>query len=97
MYFTRINLSDINLLVKEAFNINKCLHDNGMYTWYTFAIKIFEEFSFDFTEYENFNRPFNKIKNNLKKMFKEVFSENYTTKVQEKLSKLTDSSKIISV
>lgn len=30
-------------------------------------------------------------------MFKEVFSENYTTKVQEKLSKLTDSSKIISV
>lgn len=97
MYFTRINLSDINLLVKEAFNINKYLHDNGMYTWYTFATKIFEEFSFDFTEYENFNRPFNKIKNNLKKMFKEVFSENYTTKVQEKLSKLTDSSKIISV
>jgi DUF971 family protein len=35
MYFTRINLSDINLLVKEAFNINKDLHDNGMYSWYT--------------------------------------------------------------
>jgi DUF971 family protein len=56
MYFTRINLSDINLLVKEAFNINKDLHDNGMYSWYTFATKIFEEFNFDFTEYENFNR-----------------------------------------
>jgi hypothetical protein len=94
IYFTRINLSDINLLLKEAFNINKDLHDNGMYPWYTFATKIFEEFSFDFTEYENFTRPFNKIKNNLKKMFKEVVSENYTTKVQEKLSKLTDSSKL---
>ena len=42
MYFTRINLSDINPLVKEAFNINKDLHDNGMYSWYTFATKIFE-------------------------------------------------------
>ena len=44
--------------------------------------------------YEHFNRPFYKIKNILKKKFKEVVSENYTTKVQEKLSKLTDSSKL---
>jgi hypothetical protein len=54
-------------LVKEAFNINKDLHDNVMYSWYTFATKIFEEFNFDFTEYENFNKPFYKIKNNLTK------------------------------
>ena len=33
-------------------------------------------------------------KNYLKKKSKEVFSENYTTKVQEKLSKLPDSSKL---
>ena len=44
------------------------------------------------TEYEHFNRPFCKIKDNLKKKFKEAVSENYTTKVQEKLSKLTDRS-----
>ena len=94
MYFTRINLSDIDPLVKEAFIINKDLHDNGMYSWYTFATKNFEEFNFDFTEYENFNRHFYKIKNNLKKKFKEVVFENYITKVQEKLSKLTDSSKL---
>ena len=94
MYFTRINLSDINPLVKEAFNINKDLHDNGMYSWYTFATKIFEEFNFDFTEYENFNSPFYKIKNNLTKKRKEVVSENYTSKVQEKLSKITDSSEL---
>ena len=50
MYFNRINLNDINPLVKEAFNINKDLHDNGMYSWYT--------------EYVNFNRSFFKIKNN---------------------------------
>ena len=49
MYFTRINLSDINLLVKEAFNINKDLHDNEMYSWYTFVTKIYEEFNFDFS------------------------------------------------
>ena len=66
MYFTRLHLSDINLLVQEAFNINKDLHDNGMYSWYTFATKIFEEFNFDFTEYENFNRPF--YKKSLKKL-----------------------------
>ena len=51
LYFQ--NLSDINPLDKEAFNINKDLHDNGMYSWYTFVTKIYEEFNFDFTEYEN--------------------------------------------
>jgi hypothetical protein len=50
MYFNRINLNDINPLVKEAFNISKDLHDNGMYSWYT--------------EYVNFTRPFFKLKNN---------------------------------
>jgi hypothetical protein len=43
-----------------------------MYSWYTFATKIFEEFNFDFTEYENFNILSYKIKNNLKKKFIEV-------------------------
>ena len=44
MYLTTINLSDIDPLVKEAFNINK----------YLLTTKISEEFNFDFRD-----RPFN--------------------------------------
>ena len=40
LYFTRINLTDINPLVKEALEVNKSLHSKGVYTWYTFILNI---------------------------------------------------------
>ena len=60
MYFTRINLNDINPLVKEALNLNKALHNSGKYSWYTFANCIAEEMNVNISEY-NSDRTFSKI------------------------------------
>jgi hypothetical protein len=35
MYYSRIHSDQINPLIKEAFNLNKSMHDNGIFTWYT--------------------------------------------------------------
>ena len=43
MYYSRIHSENINFLVKEAFNINKSMSEEGIYTWYTFVTSIFDE------------------------------------------------------
>ena len=40
MYYSRIHSDKINPLIKEAFNLNKSMHANGIFTWYTFAKEI---------------------------------------------------------
>ena len=42
MYYSRIHSENINFLVKEAFNINKSMSEEGIYTWYAFVIPIFD-------------------------------------------------------
>jgi hypothetical protein len=34
-------------LIKESPNVNKSLHDEGFYTWYTLALNVFQEFDLD--------------------------------------------------
>jgi hypothetical protein len=46
-------------------NITK-LNNGGIHTWYTVALKIFDECEMDLGEYENLDRSFNKIKQSLK-------------------------------
>jgi hypothetical protein len=36
------NLAMINPLIKESLNINKSLHDEGFYTWYTLTLNVFK-------------------------------------------------------
>jgi hypothetical protein len=43
LYYSRIQSDGINPLVKEAFNINKNISNENIYTWYTFATEIFHE------------------------------------------------------
>jgi hypothetical protein len=43
----RINTNNINPLIKESPNVNKSLHDEGFYTWYTLALNVFQEFDLD--------------------------------------------------
>ena len=38
MYFVRTQWPAMNRLVKEAFNVNKALHDDGVYSWTTLFI-----------------------------------------------------------
>ena len=53
MYLCRLNTDDINLLLKEAYNVNSRLNNEGIHTWYTVALKIFNEYEMDSGEYEN--------------------------------------------
>ena len=43
LYYSRIQSDGINPLVKEAFNINKNISSENIYTWYTFATEIFKK------------------------------------------------------
>ena len=39
MYFCRLNTDAINPLLKEAYNVNTKLNNEGIHTWYTVALK----------------------------------------------------------
>jgi hypothetical protein len=39
MYFCRLNTYDINPLLKEAYNVNTKLNNEGVHTWYTVTLK----------------------------------------------------------
>ena len=94
MYFVRINPNNINPLIKESLNVNKSLHDEGFYTWYTLALNVFQEFDLDAEDFSNMDKCFHKIKVPFKKEFKKVVHNNYIQKTKDKLSKLTDNSKL---
>ena len=70
MHYSRIHSDKINPLIKEAFNLNKSMHDNGIFTWYTFAKEIFAEFEIDKSDFEAFSRPFRIAKISIKKYLK---------------------------
>ena len=80
MYFVRINTNNINPLIKESLNINKSLHDEGFYTWYTLALNVFQEFDLDAEDFSNMDKCFHKIKLPFKKEFKKVAYNNYIQK-----------------
>ena len=94
MYFVRINTNNINPLIKESLNVNKSLHDEGFYTWYTLALNVFQEFDLDAGDFSNMDKCFHKIKVPFKKEFKKVVHNNYIQKTKDKLSKLTDNSQL---
>ena len=94
MYFTRLNTNKINPLVIESLKVNKILHNDGIYTWYTFASNIFKEFELDIENYKNFDKSFKQIKSSMKKQFNKVVKENYENQFRKKLSAITDDSKL---
>ena len=96
MYYSHIHSDIINLLIKEAFNLNKYMHDNGIFRWYTFAKEIFAEFEIlvDKIDFEAFSRPFKIAKISIKKIFKKSVYEHYKKQLTEKLSLNKDSSKL---
>jgi len=61
MYFVRINSNNINPLIKESLNINKKMHDEGKYSWYTCVNNIFKEFNLSIEDYSNIDKPFHKL------------------------------------
>ena len=70
------------------------MHDEGKYSWYTCVNTIFKEFDLDIEDYFNIDKPFHRFKFPLKKELKKIALNNYTLKTKDKLSKLTESSKL---
>ena len=92
MYYSHIHSDIINPLIKEAFDLNKYMHDNGIFRWYTFAkeilpnlkqIKVILKLSVGLLKL---------LKSLLKKYLKHVY-EHYEKQLTEKLSLINDSSK----
>ena len=71
------------------------MHDEGKYSWYTCVNNIFKEFDLDIEYYSNIDKPFHRLKFPLKKEFKKIALNNYTLQTKDKLSKLTESSKLL--
>jgi PHP family Zn ribbon phosphoesterase len=70
LYYSRIQSDGINPLVKEAFNINKNISNENIYTWYTFATEIFKEVELNKNNFED---------------FKKTIKEKYEEKILEKM------------
>jgi hypothetical protein len=66
LYFSRINCKEINLLVQEAFKLNKTLSQDVIYTWHTFVREILAEFDINEEDLFVLDKPFKLIKNRLR-------------------------------
>ena len=55
---------------------------------------IFKDFDLNIEDYSNIDKTFHRLKFPLKKEFKKIALNNYTLKTKDKLSKLTESSKL---
>lgn len=93
-YLFRINADNINPLVKEAYYINKSLHNEGIYTWYTLAKSINEEIGTNVEDSENQTIPFEKAKHVLKKTFNKNIQDIYSQKTMTKLASFDENSKL---
>jgi hypothetical protein len=58
------------------------------------ALHVFQEFDLDAEDFSNMDKCFHKIKVQFKKEFKKAVHNNYIQKTKNKLSKLTDNSKL---
>ena len=94
LYFCRLNMGKINPLLKEAYEMNKNLDGEGIYTWHTFAHNTFEEMGLDIKDFESSDKPFNEIKFDLKIKLKNQINNVYKGKTVNKLSSIDDSSKL---
>ena len=55
LYFCRLNSECMNPLVTEAYNTSIKLHNDGLYSWYTFATNIFDEAGLDSTDFGKYD------------------------------------------
>ena len=65
----------------EAFNINKNISNENIYTWYTFATEIFKEVDLNKNNFEDFNKPFLLVKQSLSRIHLKIRLKNYKRKI----------------
>ena len=94
MYFARIHTLAINTLITEAFNVNKTLLHDGVYSWTTFIYNIFKEFNLNTEDLIHAEKFYSKIKNVIKKELKIKINDTYIKRNFDKIKGLTESSKL---
>ena len=92
--FSRLNANNINPLVAEALKVNKNLHEEDIYSWYTFANNIFKEFDLIIENYSNIDKSFEKVKYSIKTQLRKVATEKYRNTFKEKLLSYSDESNL---
>jgi hypothetical protein len=92
VYLSRLNTNNINPLVAEALKVNKNVHEENIYSWYTFANNIFKELDLNIENYSNIDKSFEKVKYSIKMQLRKVVTEKYRNKFKEKLSSYSDES-----
>jgi hypothetical protein len=89
VYFSRLNTNNINPLVAEALKVNTNLHEEDIYSWYTFVNNIFKEFDLNIENHSNIDKSFEKVKYFIKTQLRKVATEQYRNKFKEKLASYT--------
>ena len=90
-YYSRINSQDINPLVRESLVLNKKLSEDGLYTWYSFATSIMNNFDLEKTEFEYHTNSFKEVKYKVKNRSKNEIREKLSL---DKISKFDNTSKL---
>ena len=77
VYFSRLNTNNINPLVAEALKVNKNVHEEDIYSWYTSTIAndIFKQFDLNIENYSNIDKSFEKVKYSIKTQLRKVVTE----------------------
>ena len=95
LYYSRMTSdANINPLLKEAFSVNKSIHEDGIYTWYSSVLSIFKELNIDITEFKTNSKPFLLKKHLVKDKLKKLITEYYHKKTTEKIESFNESSKL---
>lgn len=93
LYLSRLHLDNINPLLKESFLLSKTLHDEGIYTWFTYAKNVMEEFDVDFGHIKNINKL--KDLDAQKVHIKSKAVQYYENLVDRKMSAIDETSKLL--
>ena len=87
MYYYRVNSNNVNPLVYEALEVNKKLHNEGVYSWYSYVDKISKDMEIN-------SDSLNSTKNIFKCNSKKLILEKYEKITIKKISKFDSSSKL---
>ena len=61
-YFIRINTLSVNPLISEAVNVNKKMHEEGHFSWYTLALNLFKEIGKDSSDFKQPDDLYKKLR-----------------------------------
>jgi hypothetical protein len=94
VYFSRLNTNNINPLVAEALKVNTNLHEEDIYSWYTFANNIFKEFDLNIENYSNMDKSLEKVKYAIQTQLRKSLQKSIEINLKKNFHHISDESKL---